>query len=206
MSDLGNKPALKYEKFIPNSNSSTRSNITLIPCFMLPSSGVPNLDCLLGSKEQVNQITHWLDTSNVYGSQDSIANQLRFNSSGLMNVIEENGQEILPKDEENPRCQDPQGTVHTCALAGDLRVNEQPTLGSMHALFIKEHNRIARRLKELNPNWNDEKLYQEAKRIVNAEWQHIIYNEWLPQLIGVELLERFDLRPLTGKEFSDNYR
>ena len=87
-----------------------------------------------------------------------------------------------------------------------MRVNEQPTLGAMHALFIKEHNRIARRLKELNPNWNDEKLYQEAKRIVNAEWQHIIYNEWLPQLIGVELLERFDLQPLTGKEFSDKYR
>ena len=87
-----------------------------------------------------------------------------------------------------------------------MRVNEQPTLGAMHALFIKEHNRIARRLKELNPNWNDEKLYQESKRIVNAEWQHIIYNEWLPLLIGVELLERFDLRPLTGKEFSDKYR
>ena len=98
------------------------------------------------------------------------------------------------------------GTVHTCALAGDLRVNEQPTLGSMHALFIKEHNRIARRLKELNPNWKDEKLYQETRRIVIAEWQHIIYNEWLPQLIGGELLERFNLRPLTGKEFSDNYR
>ena len=178
----------------------------ILPYFVLPSSGVPNLDCNPGQKEQVNQITHWLDTSNVYGSQDAIANQLRSNSSGLMNVIEENGQEILPKDEENPRCQDPQGTVHTCALAGDLRVNEQPTLGSMHALFIKEHNRIARRLKELNPNWNDEKLYQESKRIVNAEWQHIIYNEWLPLLIGVELLERFDLQPLTRKEFSDKYR
>ena len=98
------------------------------------------------------------------------------------------------------------GIQHTCALAGDLRVNEQPTLGSMHALFVKEHNRIARRLKEINLDWNDEKLFQETKRIVNAEWQHIIYNEWLPQLIGVDLLERFDLRPLTGKEFSDNYR
>ena len=79
----------------------------MLPYFVLPSSGVPNLDCLLGSKEQVNQITHWLDTSNVYGSQDAIANQLRSNSSGLMNVIEENGQEILPK--ENRRCEDPQG-------------------------------------------------------------------------------------------------
>ena len=93
-----------------------------------------------------------------------------------------------------------------CALAGDVRVNEQPTLGSFHLLFVREHNRIARELKRFNPRWNDEKLYQETKRIVNAEWQHIIYNEWLPQLIGVDLLKRFDLSPLIGKEFSNKYR
>ena len=77
---------------------------------MLPSSGVPNLDCLLGSKEQVNQITHWLDTSNVYGSQDDIAKQLRSFSNGLMNVMEENGQERLPID-KNLTCEDPQGRL-----------------------------------------------------------------------------------------------
>ena len=79
-------------------------------------------------------------------------------------------------------------------------------LGAIHALFLNEHNRIARHLNDINLHWDDEKIYQETKRIVNAEWQHIIYNEWLPLLIGVELLERFDLQPLTGKEFSDKYR
>ena len=171
------------------------------------SSGAPNLDCHAGPKEQVNQITHWLDSSNVYGSQDDMSDQLRSGRNGLLRVERENGREQLPIDNNLP-CEDSQGTVHRnlCALAGDLRVNEQPTLGAMHALFVKEHNRIARRLKEINLDWEDEKLFQETKRIVNAEWQHVIYNEWLPQLIGVDLLERFDLRPLTGREFSDNYR
>ena len=87
-----------------------------------------------------------------------------------------------------------------------MRVNEQPTLGSFHLLFLREHNRIARELKRFNLRWNDEKLFQETKRIVNAEWQHIIYNEWFPQLVGVDPLKRFGLSPLTGKEFSDKYR
>ena len=98
------------------------------------------------------------------------------------------------------------GRIHKCSLAGDLRVNEQPTLGAIHALFLKEHNRIARQLKKINRWWDDERLFQETKRIVNAEFQHIIFNEWLPLLIGVDYIERFGLRPLTGKEFSDNYR
>ena len=43
---------------------------------------------------------------------------------------------------------------------GDLRVNEQPTLGTMHLLFVREHNRLARHLKGFNPLWDDERLYQ----------------------------------------------
>ena len=53
--------------------------------------------------------------------------------------------------------------------------------------------------------WSDETLYQEARRIVIAEWQHIVYNEWLPILLGKETLERFGLFPLT-KGYSNNYR
>ena len=43
---------------------------------------------------------------------------------------------------------------------GDLRVNEQPTLGAIHLLWVREHNRIARELKKINGHWNDERLFQ----------------------------------------------
>ena len=40
---------------------------------------------------------------------------------------------------------------HDDFMAGDKRVNEQPFLSSMHVLFLREHNRIAKLLKEYLP-------------------------------------------------------
>ena len=75
----------------------------------------------------------------------------------------------------------------------------------MHTLFLREHNRVARKLGEINPQWEDETLFQESRRIVVAEWQHIVYNEWLPILLGQENMNRFGLYPLT-KGFSNSYK
>ena len=76
---------------------------------------------------------------------------------------------------------------------GDVRVNEQTGLTMLHLLLLREHNRVARILRKLNPEWDDEILYQEARRIVSAEIQHITYNEWLPIVLGRSVMKQFNL-------------
>lgn len=76
-----------------------------------------------------------------------------------------------------------------------MRVNEQTGLTMLHNLFLREHNRVAGELKRLNPRWNDEILFQEARRIIAAEVQHITYNEWLPIVLGPTVMKHFNILP-----------
>ena len=78
------------------------------------------------------------------------------------------------------------------------RVNEHPNLGVTHTVFLREHNRLAAELVgRLDPTWDDERLYQEARRILTAQMQHITFNEWLPIVIGrVKMRELGQLLPL----------
>ena len=46
------------------------------------------------------------------------------------------------------------------------------------------YDRLAGALENDNPSWDTERVFQEARRILTAEWQHIIYGEWLPILLG----------------------
>ena len=66
---------------------------------------------------------------------------------------------------------------------------------------MREHNRIAAALGKLNRRWSDEKLYQEARRINIAQYQHIVYNEWLPALISFKVAKLYGLMPLNQDYF-----
>ena len=82
---------------------------------------------------------------------------------------------------------------NACGNLGDGRTNQIISLIAVHILFAREHNRVADILSRLNPQASDETLYQEARRIVIAELQHIVYNEYLPLVIGPLQMRRFRL-------------
>lgn len=156
----------------------------------------PRLDCTFGHADQLNQLTHWLDLSQIYGNTEEQANSLREFAGGRLKVTRDrNGRmDLLPEDDKDEECSG--GTQQHCFAAGDKRVNEQIGLTSIHTIFLREHNRIAQELQRLNGHWDDEKVYQESRRIFIAEYQHIVYNEWLPIIIGREYMTTFEILPL----------
>ena len=46
----------------------------------------PSLKCTLEERQQMNQISHWLDASNIYGSSDHEATPLRENAGGRLKI------------------------------------------------------------------------------------------------------------------------
>jgi hypothetical protein len=134
-------------------------------------------------RQQVNVMTAFLDGSMVYGSDSTRAAALRefvggrlktssgnllpFNTGGLSNA---NDAHIFPDNQ--------------LFLAGDVRANENSELTSLHTLFMREHNRLAAIIVSQHPTWNDEQVYQQARRLVIGEIQQITYNEFLPALLG----------------------
>ena len=72
-------------------------------------------------------------------------------------------------------------------------MNEQTVLAMVHTLFVREHNRIAAELGKINPHWDDETIFQESRHIVAALVQHITYNEFLPMMLGKEVMHQHDL-------------
>ncbi|XP_027726216.1 lactoperoxidase [Vombatus ursinus] len=146
------------------------------------------------AREQINSLTSFLDASMVYGPEPLLANKLRNTSCplGLMAVNEEysdNGLAFLPFDYKLPSpCKFINATAGVpCFLAGDSRANEQTMLAIFHTMFLREHNRLARELKRLNPHWDGEKIYQEARKIVGAITQVITFENYLPLVLGKEL-------------------
>ncbi|PSN41980.1 hypothetical protein C0J52_10520 [Blattella germanica] len=152
----------------------------------------PRPECNFGPREQMNQITGFLDGSNIYGSSLDRQRELREFQGGRLRAQNFRGRQLLP--ENRGECTDDADEL-ACFKAGDTRVNEQVELAVMHTIWLREHNRVAAELAAGNPNWNDETLFQEARRIVVAEMQHITYNEFLPLVLGRDYMEKFELTP-----------
>jgi len=136
----------------------------------LPGTGINGI-----ARQQINHTTSWIDASQIYGSDIELVNQLRtFENGKLKTATAENGESILP-------------LINGQFLAGDERALEQPGLTSLHILFVREHNRICDALLACGI-YNDEELYQQARKKVGALLQSITYNEFLPAL-GIQLPE-----------------
>ncbi|KAJ8985113.1 hypothetical protein NQ317_012763 [Molorchus minor] len=138
------------------------------------------------SREQINQLTSYIDASQVYGFSEELARDLRDLNTDGGRVVFPGHKPLLPyAGNQGVDCRrNLSESTLSCFVAGDIRANEQVGLIAMHTLWMREHNRLTRELKYLNPHWDSDLLYHEARKIVGAAMQHISFKQWLPFIIG----------------------
>lgn len=169
------------------------SNSWQYPCFPLlfdtttnncsangRSTAVCSNRAYLSPRQQMNALSAFVDGSQIYDNQKAHFELLRDNTDGLMKITTDG---LLPV--EFAQGENGCFTVGGCSLAGDFRVDENIALHTMHTLWIRNHNNIARQLKSLNPRWSHDELFNNARKINSALWQHITYNEYLPVLANI---------------------
>uniref|UniRef100_A0A8D8RDW0 Peroxidase n=1 Tax=Cacopsylla melanoneura TaxID=428564 RepID=A0A8D8RDW0_9HEMI len=143
--------------------------------------------------EQMIIVTHWMDASLVYGSDDELAAKLREFNGGRLAVEFRDGKPWPPAAQNKSAVCDSKNDALPCYQFGDRRANQNPGLTVLHIALLREHNRIATILGHLNPHWDDEILYQESRKILIAEYSHINYYEWLPIVVGQENALKYKL-------------
>lgn len=145
-----------------------------------------------------NRLTSFIDGSAVYGSSHLRVNTLRKFKHGLLISQHVDNEELMPFN--NP--QQVHFTVHNepsdfdrfLFASGDVRANENAFLAAVHTLFVREHNRICNLLyrhlrgkKKFRRYLRDGWMFATARQILTAEMQSIVFNEWVPILLGEEL-------------------
>lgn len=159
-------------------------------------------------REFFTEITYELDASNIYGSFKARADWLRAFWNGKLKTGLGNTVPVVDIPKDGALVGGNAGPLgKNCYLAGDVRANENTALLSMHTLWVREHNWWADRIYEQDMSKSDEQIYQLAKVMVESEFQSVVYNEFLPLLIGPNALPAYtgykpEVSPAISIEFS----
>ena len=88
-------------------------------------------------------------------------------------------------------------------MAGDTRVTENAALADMRTIWVRLHSFYARKNDSLgkiaattnqflsiapNPPDRNTIIFEEARKVVNAIYQHIIYTEFLPRIASYPII------------------
>ena len=115
----------------------------------------------------INEVTHWWDGSQIYGSDQATQDLLRSHAGGKMRI---NADGTLPLDAR--------GVEET-----GFKRNWWVGLAMMHTLLVREHNAICDELKVAYPEWDDARLFNVARLINAAVMAKIHTLEWTPAIL-----------------------
>lgn len=135
----------------------------------------------------ITSLSSALDLTTVYGFDQMRNDFLRVENSCLLKTSAGNNLPFNTGGLSNEPTSGPEFYI-----AGDLRVTEQPVLTALHTVFLREHNRICGLLDGaagLSLSASDS--YNIARAINIGQFQKIVYEEFLPAIIGSRGLGRY---------------
>lgn len=121
----------------------------------------------VAARTSINEVTHWWDGSQIYGSDQATQNRLRSMVGGRL-TLQEDGR--LPLDGKG---------VEDTGFTRNWWVG----LSMLHTLFVREHNAICDHLAQAYPDWDDNRLFNVARLINAAVMAKIHTVEWTPAIL-----------------------
>jgi hypothetical protein len=121
-----------------------------------------------------NEVTHWWDGSQLYGSDSVTQDRIRSFKDGKL-IIADDG--LIPIGANGV---EKTGFTRNWWVGIDL----------MHQIFTREHNAIAERLKAAYPSWGDQTLFDHARLINVAVMAKIHTLEWTPAILSNPILKQ----------------
>ncbi|RXG52109.1 Dual oxidase [Armadillidium vulgare] len=158
-------------------------------------------------RQQLNEITPYIDGGLVYGTSKAWADLLRINKEGQLTP---NGKlawhsKLGPdfpaeNTQRMPLANPPPPTNHSQFVErqytanvdrflklGNPRGNENPFLLTFGIFWFRWHNAIAGFLKKKYPSWDGERIFNEARKWVIATQQSVTVYDWLPKYLKTNL-------------------
>lgn len=142
----------------------------------------------------LNRATAYLDLSLIYGNNDSELKPIRLYKGGKLRMGPRN---ILPVDSKGKY------------LPSMDRFVVTPIGSIWPAIFSRNHNNLAERLAKLNRHWDEETVFQEARRINIANFQfNLITAKSIEKVFNKVVNESYSIErnAATSVEFSFTYR
>jgi hypothetical protein len=115
----------------------------------------------------INEVTHWWDGSQIYGSDQATQDRLRSGVDGKLRLNEDG---TLPLDRKG---------IEDTGFTRNWWVG----LAMLHTLFVREHNAVCDHLKAAYPDWSDNRLFNVARLINAAVMAKIHTIEWTPAIL-----------------------
>jgi peroxidase len=169
----------------------------VFPLNRTPSDSAPG-----SVREQQDDETSFLDLSQVYGRGEQQLSLLREIGSAKLLTGPDN---MLPtyqliSDHHSVAVADLRTILFENFAApfsadhyavGDNRANQNASLLTHHLMWVRNHNYHVDQLEKAFPKWSDDEIFNAARALNEAEWQNVVYTEYLSALLGDGAISKY---------------